>query len=107
MARANGRRNLKRLERAIELHLSGSAGTRSAGEDAFLASLPEHERDTAVVNTKIEVDVHWPERGLVVEVDGPGHARPATRREDVERDARLRRAGLAVRRVPSRRRPGG
>jgi hypothetical protein len=40
-------------------------------------------------------------------VDGPGHARPAARREDAARDERLRRAGIEVRRVRSRRRPGG
>ena len=35
MARANGRRNLDRLEAALELHRSGSAGTRSKLEKRF------------------------------------------------------------------------
>ena len=39
MARANGRHHLEALERAIELHLSGSAGTRSAKEDAYRRQL--------------------------------------------------------------------
>ena len=37
MARANGRHRLAVVERAIELHRSGCPGTKSAGEDAFLA----------------------------------------------------------------------
>jgi len=36
MARANGRHGLGVLASALELHLGGSAGTRSALEDAFL-----------------------------------------------------------------------
>ena len=36
MGRVFGRRKLHVLERAIELHHAGSAGTKSAGEDAFL-----------------------------------------------------------------------
>lgn len=37
MDRANGRRNLNVLERALELNKTGSAGTRSDLEDRFLA----------------------------------------------------------------------
>jgi hypothetical protein len=52
MERANGRRNLHVLERAIELYLNGSAGTKSPHEDAFLAVLdgaafPEATRERA------------------------------------------------------------
>ena len=101
MARARGRRGLKRLERAIELHLSGSAGTRSAKEDAFLAGLPEAERESALVNTKIEVDVHWPGSGLVVEIDGGNHERTSQRGEDERRDGALRAAGYEVQRLQS------
>ena len=101
MGRANGRHNLTVLDRAIELHVSGSAGTRSAAEDAYLASLPEDERDVAIVNTKLEVDVRIGDR------DRRGrwanHERPASRREDAERDERLRAAGYEVRRLPVRR----
>src|SRR4051794_10720472 len=84
MARANGRRNLPRLRTAIELHLSGSAGTRSNAEDAFLRLIDGH-LERPLFNTHLldeEVDFHWPDRRLVVEVDGPGHARPAARRDD-------------------------
>ena len=95
MARASGRRHLHRLQRALELRASGSAGTRSAKEDAFL----EAQDVEPLVNVKLEVDFHWPEEGRFVEVDGPGHDRLATRREDARRDAWLDAAGWRVRRV--------
>lgn len=101
LERANGRRGVKRVERAIELHLSGSAGTRSQAEDDFLATLPDAE--LVRVNTKIEVDVLYPEDGKIIEIDGRGHDRPPTKREDAQRDARLTRAGYAVSRRRARR----
>jgi hypothetical protein len=97
MARANGRRNLKILEKALDLHANGSAGLKSRDEAAFLSmlkGLPE-----PLVNTKlhgIEVDFHWPDSKLVVEIDGPGHARPRTRQQDARRDAVLRAKGYEV-----------
>lgn len=96
MARVSGRRKLHVLERAIELHHAGSAGTKSAGEDAFLTlGFPE-----PLVNTDLhgfEVDFHWPERRLVVEIDGGGH----DPRHDAGRDAVLRAAGYYVVRLAS------
>ena len=59
-ALCNGRHNLATLERAMELHRMGSAGTKSGAEDAFLRlDLPE-----PLVNMHLlgrEVDFHWPE----------------------------------------------
>jgi predicted transcriptional regulator of viral defense system len=100
MARANGRR-LAALHAALQAHASGGAGTRSALEDRFLEtwSGPEPRVNTKVHG--IEVDLHWPDRGLVVELDGPGHARPRTRADDERRDEALKRAGLTVVRIPS------
>lgn len=95
MARANGRRNLHRLDRALELRAQGSAGTRSAKEDAFL----EAQNIEPLVNTKIEVDFHWPEEGRVVEIDGHGHERLATRLEDDRRDAQLSARGWTTERL--------
>jgi hypothetical protein len=98
--RANGRHNLHVLDQAIDLYLSGSAGTRSALEDRFLhllhlAGIPE-----PLVNMHLhgeEVDCHWPGRTLVVEVDGPNHRnRPATKQNDARRDAKLAAAGYTV-----------
>lgn len=101
MARAPGRRRLRVLERALAAHEAGSAGTRSGAEDALLAAVAAAGLPEPLVNTRIEVDLHWAELGLCVEVDGPGHARPRTRREDEARDRLLRAAGLEVVRVPS------
>ena len=89
MDRANGRRNLHVLEKAIELYEHGSAGTKSPHEDAFLAlvtpTLPE-----PLVNTPLagfEVDFLWPEAMLVVEIDGGGHERPPARARTTSRTA--------------------
>ncbi len=100
MARANGRHNLKRLEQALELNAAGSAGLKSRDEAAFLSMLKD--LPDPLVNTKlhgIEVDLHWPAYKLVVEVDGPGHARPRTQRDDKRKEAVLREAGYEVVRV--------
>src|SRR3954454_10080013 len=99
IGRANARRNLAVLDRAIGLYIAGSAGTKSRNEDAFLAlmqmaGIPE-PRVNAVVEGE-EVDCHWPDRRLVVEVDGPGHRRPTARRTDKRKDAVLGAAGYTV-----------
>jgi hypothetical protein len=96
--RANGRRNLDVLERAIALYLHGSAGTKSPHEDAFLALLPPTVAEP-LVNTQLagfEVDFLWPEQLLVVEIDGGGHQRPTARRKDDLEDRVLRAAGYRV-----------
>jgi hypothetical protein len=93
--RANGRRNLDRLHEALEAE---GAGTRTYLEDRFLAfadGLPKPKINTRVAG--FEVDFAWP--GVVVEVDGPGHERARTRRQDRLRDAALKRAGFSVMRV--------
>jgi hypothetical protein len=92
MTRANGRPNLTRLHEALE---ANGAGTRCYLEDRFLAliaGLPQ-----PLVNTRIagiEVDFAW--SNVIVELDGPGHARPRTRAQDEERDAKLCAAGYEV-----------
>jgi hypothetical protein len=108
MARANGRR-LSVLERALELNAMGSAGTKSALEDRALALVQEAGLPEPLPNAKvpaggrsIEVDLYWPDHNLCAEVDGPGHQRPRTRREDEERDRALHGAGLKVVRFSAR-----
>lgn len=103
MARANGRRNLTVLDRALALNAAGSAGTKSALEDRFLeliraAGLPDPLPNAAVQTParRIEVDFLWPERRLCAEIDGSGHRRPRTQAEDRERDAALGAAGYEV-----------
>jgi hypothetical protein len=78
MQRANGRHNLHVLNAAIDLYLSGSAGTRSRLEDTFLSLLQFAGITEPLVNTHLEgeeIDCQWPQSMLVVEVDGPGHER--------------------------------
>ena len=99
MERANGRRRLKVLERALTLHAGGSAGTRSDAEDTFLSVIRASGVPEPLVNTKVEdleVDFHWPALKLVVEIDGPGHDRPRTSLDDKNRDQRLNDAGWRV-----------
>jgi hypothetical protein len=99
VGRANGRHNLATLTEALALHNSGSAGTRSGNEDRFLSLTAQAGLPTPLVNTKvddIEVDFHWPDRKLCVEVDGGGHTRPRTRQEDAARDEALQITGHTV-----------
>jgi very-short-patch-repair endonuclease len=99
MERANGRRGLKKLSEAIDASLNGSAGTRSRNEQEFLKLLKAHGLPKPKVNTHvlgIEVDCHWPQHKLVAEIDGPGHARPRTQREDRAVDAALTTAGYTI-----------
>ena len=96
-ARATAASHLDVLERAIELYLHGSAGTKSPHEDAFLALLPPTVAEP-LVNTQLagfEVDFLWPEQRLVVEIDGGGHERPTARRKDALEDRVLRARGLS------------
>jgi Transcriptional regulator, AbiEi antitoxin/Protein of unknown function (DUF559) len=97
--RANGRHSLATLIEALDLNASGSAGTRSGFEDRFLPLVAQAGLPPPLVNTHvygIEVDFHWPGLNLCVEVDGPGHARRRTKREDQARDEELRHEGQRV-----------
>jgi hypothetical protein len=103
MTRAVGRRRQGVLADALAAHASGSAGTRSALEDRFLAlvaaaGIPEPLTNVPIKagGRRIEVDACWPERRLVVEIDGDGHTRLRTRRADAARDRALRAAGYDV-----------
>jgi hypothetical protein len=99
MARAHGRRNLGVLQGALDAHEHGSAGTKSGNERQFkrlikAAGLPEPLSNVAVEG--IEVDLFWVDRKLCAEVDGSGHGRRPTRREDDLKDRLLRTHGYTV-----------
>ena len=97
--RAAGRHTLAVLDASLNAHLSGSAGTKSALEDQYLAQIQNSGVPEPRINTKVEgveVDFHWPEQNLCIEIDGPGHERPRTRQEDRARDATLQAAGHQV-----------
>jgi very-short-patch-repair endonuclease len=105
MARAPGR-NLGVLERALAMNAAGSAGTKSDLEDQVLTHIQAANLPAPLVNTGvqtphelIEVDLVWPSERLVVEVDGHGHQRPRTQREDAQRNRLLTEAGFEVVRV--------
>jgi very-short-patch-repair endonuclease len=111
MARAPGR-DVGVLERALEANANGSAGTKSDLEDQVLARIQATDLPAPLVNAGvqtphrlIEVDLFWPDEGLIVEIDGHGHSRPRTQREDAERDRLVKQAGLEVVRVKPPPRP--
>lgn len=109
LARSRGRRAVTIVRQALALRATGSAGTMSELEDAFLAALRAARAPDPRVNVPIDVgdggcvrpDAHWPAIRLVVEVDGSPHRRDHTREQDRGRDARLRAAGWEVRRCGS------
>ncbi|MBE2315036.1 DUF559 domain-containing protein [Solirubrobacter sp. CPCC 204708] len=91
------KRRTKTLDRALELHAAGSAGTRSGLEDRFLKLIRGARLPEPVVNTRLlgfELDFRWP--GLNVEIDGDHHDRPRTARDDRIQDAVLREHGFVV-----------
>jgi very-short-patch-repair endonuclease len=94
---------VRNLQHALELRGLGSAGTRSNLEDRMLdlistAGLPSPRVNVPIKSggKRIEVDLVWSEAHLCVEVDGPGHQRPAARLEDAYRDKSLTSAGFTV-----------
>jgi hypothetical protein len=106
LRRSNGRHGISTVAAALELHRSGSAGTRSALEDQFLAEFftaggaePRVNCRVPTMGGSIEVDFWWPEVGVCVEIDGSGHDRRATQLDDEARDAWLASVGIEVIRV--------
>ena len=112
MARANGRRELARLDEAIALWLAGSAGLKSRLERAFLALVVEAGLPKPIPNIHVagaEVDAYWPASRLAVEIDGPNHTRPPSLLADGSRDRLLAETGVTVLRFSEfevERRPG-
>jgi very-short-patch-repair endonuclease len=84
----------------------GEHRTRSELETAFLAFLDAEKLPRPRTNTTVqsyEVDFHWPEARLVVEVDGYAtHATRAAFEQDRARDRTLQLAGYRVLRITDR-----
>ena len=97
--------------RAIDLHLSGSAGTRSKSEDRLLTRLLLLNIEVPLVNQRnaTGVDGHewdfvWPRFRLVVEVDGrPFHDGPLVPESEAIRERELRKRGWRILRFDSSR----
>jgi very-short-patch-repair endonuclease len=92
-----GRRAAARLQAIIA---DGPAPTRSELEDAMLALLKRHGLPRPRINVRIgadEVDLWFPDRDLVVELDGwRYHGTRIRHRLDARKQARLEAAGLRV-----------
>jgi very-short-patch-repair endonuclease len=85
--------------RALALALTGPM-TRSELERRMLALIAEEGLPAPRVNAQVlgeEADLFWPERALVVELDGRA-AHAGRLAEDAAKDARRRAAGLRVER---------
>jgi very-short-patch-repair endonuclease len=98
--RLAGRAGLSTARRAVESYLAGCAGTRSALEDRMIRlvelgsfRLPD---EAGVPIGPHEVDLVWFDLSVIVEVDGPGHNKPNSRKKDPARDADLQRSGFTV-----------
>lgn len=103
LGRLAGRHRIAVAHAALVLHEAGSAGTRSRLEDRFLGIVGALDVPAPCINEhakaagrRYELDFWWKDEGLCVEIDGPGHLRPRTRRADAQRDAVLTGAGIRV-----------
>ena len=100
-SRHAGRRGAGRLRTVLTG--SGPPFTRSEAEERFLDLLRRARIDPPEINTRVlgfEVDFYWPQRQLVVEVDGRAfHSSPLDFERDRTRDAELAAVGIRVVRV--------
>lgn len=98
--RIHCRRGAKALRPMLALWVPQLGRIRSVAEGALLlawvAADPRMPRVNEVVHGH-EVDLYWPDHGLVFEVDGKAyHGNPAARARDAARDRHLRARGLTV-----------
>jgi len=98
--RIEGRRGASKLRPLLTLWLPELGRTRSVLEGMFLLAWVTTGLPVPLVNSKLfgfEVDCHWPDRHLVVELDGTSfHNDPLANARDRERDRILRREGYRV-----------
>lgn len=103
--RRKGRRGLAALRKAQGDQRDGF--TRSPLEDLFVALCREHGLPAPIRNARLlgfEVDALWPDRRLVIELDGFAyHRHRAAFERDRARDAALQAAGYRVVRITHRR----
>ena len=106
MERCPRHRGIGRL-RAVLADYRDPGDTRSALERDFLALIKKAEFPPPRVNTLLAgelVDIHWPEWGLVIELDSRGfHMNPRVFESDRVRDALLQRHGFRVLRITRKR----
>jgi very-short-patch-repair endonuclease len=89
---------------AFALALADASPTRSGLEDRVLRAMRKRRHPRPQTNVRVagyEVDVYYPDRGLVIEIDGTRyHQTPAAKRRDARKQAALEAAGLRVFRIP-------
>lgn len=102
VADRNYGRRRARLLRSV-LSGAGSPFTRSEAEERFLDLVRRSRVEPPQGNSRVigfEVDFYWPQRQLVVEVDGRAfHSSPADFERDRARDAELAAVGIRVIRI--------
>jgi very-short-patch-repair endonuclease len=93
------------LRKALTRHVPGHGEVKSDLERRFRRLLIRHGIELPLRNQPLgpwTVDCLWPDRRVVVELDGGQHARPHQADVDAERDLWLRRHGYIVRRYGKR-----
>ncbi len=93
------------LRAALKDHTPGHGEMKSQLERRFRRLLIRHGIELPLRNQQLgpwTVDCLWPDRRVVVELDGGQHARPHQADIDAERDLWLRRHGYTVRRYGKR-----
>jgi very-short-patch-repair endonuclease len=107
MARARGRRGLRALRAALALYRPQRAVPRSGLERAALELIRDHGLPEPSANLWLhgyEVDLLWPDHGVIVELDTTAfHATTAAFERDRRRDADLQARGFRVLRFTDRR----
>lgn len=110
LAPVPGRRGNGRLAHVLSRHPIGTTRTRSRLEDRFLELCAAHELPRPRVNVRVgeyEVDFHFPDAGLVVELDGDAaHRTKRAFETDRIRDAELAVQGQRVIRITEERLKG-
>jgi very-short-patch-repair endonuclease len=90
-----------KLRAALDAHAPGHGSVRSNLERRFRTLLLRHNVELPLRNQRLgpyDVDCLWPDRGVVVELDGRQHARPNQADRDDDRDLWLRAHGYVARR---------
>ncbi len=93
-------------KRLAEIIAPGPTPTRSGDEDEVVElirrhGLPRHLTNTGIpgLPSWIEVDVHFPDHGLVIEVDSPFHDTRIRQKDDADKQAIIEAHGLRVMRL--------
>jgi hypothetical protein len=102
--RNRGQRGVARVKALVDIYEPKDPRLiRSRFERGMLRFLDAHQFPRPLVNLNLhgwEADLHWPERSLVVELDGwQGHRTKAAFERDHERDVKLEGHGYDVKRI--------